>query len=713
MVVACGLMALVAARKPIFNGIKSVFTSDAEDEAARPDFPLSITISGDEHFRYDIVPVEVAYVDSKGTPITDAMPEVVVRDPAGDLVETVGRSEGVALRFDSTAGVWRGAWPVPFGAQAGVDKPYTVEVEASFKPGEWAWETPEAQRKREKADKRKPRPVGEPEPAGEATCVATAELIVSRRGPMDLPPGACVVTWENAYPMGDRLIKPDGTQGDWRTMFDWAEFMGADALWYRGAVTEAYGPSGALTHDNPWVQSNLDVIPKLGEEAHRRGLKFGVWAAAMETYPNKPSQHRKAKQYKPDYRFTENYSRSRQEPEEEAAISLLDNKRREHLTKFMADMQALESVDHVGFDYIRSGADWGGYELAEEFGDTMPVVGRPDNWSQLSRTQKMGWVCNSIEGTNSRGVANWAANIDLYHQWHWFRAHKLSQYLRRAITDAQLEKPLWCFTLSWWHGEQHGQDPLMMADAGVALNAVMLYQCETPGHYESTVDQWRNGNSIEAPGIPSGHTNILGGDQVGMSMHRGISGVVEPEELYRRITKAASEDKGLTQGGPLYGAFVHDVNRICSPALAGNRGPFPPREWALAGAAAFSAVRANWQVQPVKCSLVVPKNSAVGTTFTSTLNIRNTCGKPVEGITIQVMDTPGINPVTTRKAIGVLGPNETIKVPIEAQVTGWDANRKSRYMLAVKVAWNDADYGETVRRDLPWFYTVMHYLNAA
>ncbi|HJN17870.1 MAG TPA: hypothetical protein QGH10_20385, partial [Armatimonadota bacterium] len=245
------------------------------------------------------------------------------------------------------------------------------------------------------------------------------------------------------------------------------------------------------------------------------------------------------------------------------------------------------------------------------------------------------------------------------------------------------------------------------------IDATMLYECETVGHYESTVDQWRNGISIDATGIPANHINIMGGDQVGMSMHKGLTGVAEPEELYRRITKAASADKGLTEGAPLYGAFVHDVSRICSPTLAGNRGPFGPREWALAGAAAFSTVRANWEVQPVKCSLTMPKNAGVGTTFTSTLNIRNVCGKPVEGLSVEVLDTSGINPVTTQKALPPLEPNEFIKIPIEAQVTGWDSSRKSRYMLAVRITWPEGDYGDKVREDLPKLYIVMGYLNAA
>ena len=705
MVLVCALAALIAARKPIIGAVGRVLHHGADEGPPRPDFPLTITLLVDQPCRYDIIPVQVTYCAADGTPMPDTAPELFVRNHEGEKVETVGEVEALPLRYDPQAGVWRGSWPVPFGAETGPDKPYTFEAAAEFSPVAWEWETPEEKARREKENKKRARPVSQPKPGETATCTATAQLVVNRAPLRDIPPGTCAVTWEYAFPTGDQFIKPDGTRGDWRTMFDWAEFMGADTLWYRGAVTEVYSAAGALTAEQPWVRSNLNAVPTLAAEAKRRGLRFGVWAVAMETYPNGPSQHRNAKQWKPPYRFTQDYSRSRGVLTEEAAVSLLDELRPKHLAQFFADMQALDGVDHVGLDYIRSGADWGGWELAEEFAQTMPVVGLPENWSHLSPTQRMGWMCRNVDGSA------WQSNTRLYHQWNWFRAHKISQILRRMIEDSKLEKPLWTFTLSWWHGEQHGQDPLMFADAGVAINAVMLYECETLSHFDSLMSQWHDGISVGDKGIPAGHANIMGGDEITFALHQRLTRPAATEEMYRRLTVAAD---GLTEGGPLWGAFVHDIHRICSPApgLVGNRGPYPPREWALAGAAAFSKVRANWGVQPVKCSLTVPKSASVGSTVAATLHIHNTCGEQIESLDVEVLNTAGINRVTKQRQVAELAPSGEVKVPVEFQVTGFDSSRASRYMLAVQIRWPEGDYGEGVREDLPRLYTVMGYINA-
>jgi hypothetical protein len=721
MVLLCGLVALAAARKPLFAALRGAFHRDQVQEAPRPDFPLSISLPAQDWYRYAVVPIEVTVVAADGTPVSTTPPEIVVLNAEGDVVPTVGGIEELPLRFDSAKGVWRGAWPVPFAAPSGADAVYTIEAKATFAPAEWGWEPPEERRKREKDDQKRRReweaeakakgekaeaeeapPTSGPRPGDEAVCTATADFRVVRKERADLPPGAGVVTWEPGFPDGE-LTGPDGRKGDWRVMFDWAEFMGADALWFRGAVTEAWTEQGRLTLDNPWVQHNLEMVPRMAQEAHRRGLKFGVWAAAMETYPNKPSQHAAGRDWKPAYRWTQDFSRSRRVPTEEAAISLLDPNRPRHLAQFCAQMQATEGVDYVGFDYIRSGADWGAYELTDGFAATMPVIGLPDNWGGLSSADRMGWLCDRLDGEGYR------TNLELYHQWNWYREHVLCGVLQRILEDSKLTKPLWTFTLSWWHGEQHGQDPLMFADAGVSIDAVMLYECNSVAQFDSLVDQWREGID-EGGGIPAGHINIMGGDQVSFRSHQKLTNPAAPEEMYRRITKAGAQ---LTKGGPLWGAFVHDVSRLCAPRLAGNRGPYSGREWALAGAAAFSTVRANWGVQPVKCALQVPKGASVGSTVTCELTIENLTEATLKDLDIRLMDTAQINRVSGPQQVPELGPKQKITVPLQVQVTGFDGSRASRFMVAAQIRWPAGDYGAGVRADLPRLYTVMAYLNAA
>jgi hypothetical protein len=709
MVLVCALIALVAARKPIAHAVGSLLHRNQERATAGPTFPLSIDVPQPRLYRFDLVPVEVTYVKADGSPISHAAPEVVVRDASGDILETVGEVKTVPLRFDRQKGVWKGTWPVPLGAEAGTNAFYHFEAQATVNSAEWRWETPKAQADREKANRRRPGSKPEPEPKGEATCVASGRFRILRAAKPDLRAGTCAVTWEPDFPQSSNLVRPDGTEGDWRAMFDWAEFMGADAFWFRAGVTEAYSPAAGLSHERPWNQVNIDNVPELAVEAHRRGLKFGTWAVAFETYPNRRQDHARARDWKPDYRWTENYSRSGGAPYETAAISLLDKRRPGQIARFFAQMQAIDDVDCVGLDYVRSGADWGGYELVEPFAEEMPVVGLPAEWDAMSRTARMGWVCNMLEGTDARGVYNWQRNIDLYHQWNWWRAHRVSLMLRSITRQAKLTKPLWTFTLSWWHGEQHGQDPLMFVDAGVSIDAVMLYECDSVAQYESLLEQWHDGLAGQT-GIPAGHIYIMAGDQVSFGSHQRLTSPAAPEELYRRITKAAVN---MTDGGPLQGAFVHDVSRICLPTLRANRGPYPGREWAIAGAAAFSKVRSLWGVQPIRCQLEAPDKAAVGATATCQLLVRNTCPVAVKNIEVEVLDTVGVNPINREHQIASLGPREDITVPIQFQATGWDASRASRYMVAVQVRWPEGEYGEKVRPDVPRLYTVMAYLNAA
>lgn len=711
MVVACALIALVAGRKPLFRALGELFAREATQPASRPMFPIEISVPQQDWYRYSRVPVKVRFVAADGTPISSSAPEVVVLDRAGEIVETVGRLRMVPLRFDASEGVWVGAWPVPYGAEAGPDAVYTFEAKAIFSPEEWEWEPPETRRERarqeegaqEQKTKSKSSVAGSPTSSSTtpAICTANASFRVLRRERLALSPGTCAVTWEPDFPEG-QLVRPNGTKGDWRGMFDWAEFMGADALWFRGAVTEVYSRHRRLTLDNPWNVHNLGMIPEMAEEARRRGIRFGVWAVALETYPNKPGEHALMKQFKPAYRWTEDFSRSRRVPTEEAAISLLDKERPKHLADFLSRMQATEGVDYVGFDYIRSGADWGGYELSSHFAQEMAVYGLPTTWRQWSREELMGWLCDRVDGNR------WASNKDLYHQWNWYRTHLLCNLISSMVQQSGLRKPLWAFTLSWWHGEQHGQDPLMFADAGVSICAVMLYECDSVAQFEAVIEQWREGIDEEG-GIPAGHTNIMVGDQVSFNSHQRLTNPAAPEELYRRITKAASQ---LTKGGPAWGAFVHDISRLCAPKLAANRGPYSGREWALAGAAAFSTVRANWGVQPVRCQLAAPRSAPVGDTITCELSIENHTEVSIPNLTINVLDTAGINRITKAERVAKLGPKQKVTVPIQVQLTKWDPTRASRFMIAARVFWPPGRYGKRVRSDLPRHYTAIAYVTA-
>jgi len=698
MVVACALIALTAARKPVGRSLRHLLHREKAPVSQGPTFPLSVNLPRPECARHELVPIEVAYMRPDGTAVSDVAPELVVRDAQGDIVETVGQVQKLPLRYDSARGLWEGQWPVPFGAPAGPDVVYAVEARAAFDASQWKWEMPGERRRRERANHRRTKPEPEPKPAGQATCLAYAPLRIARAPVPTLPPAMCAVTWEPDFPQSDNLIGPNGKPGDWKVMMDWAEFMGADAMWFRAGVTEAYGRNSGLSDEQPWNRVNIEHVPEMAQAAHRRGLKFGVWAVAYETYPNRPSDHARTKQYKPHYRWTENFSRSMRVPQERAAISLLDPKRPRDLAAFFAQMQAIPGVDFVGLDYIRSGADWGGYELVEPFAREMPAK-LPAEWASMARNDRMGWICDRLEG------GGWQTNIDLYHQWNWWRAHKVSMILRQIIKDAELKIPLWTFLLSWWHGEQHGQDPLMFADAGVTINAVMLYECDSVAQYDQLVEKWR-------AEMPANQTYLMGGDQVNWFSHQKLSRPAAPEEFHRRLTTAAAR---LTKDGPLQGAFVHDVSRICVPNLRRNRGPgYSGREWALAGAAAFSETRRLWGAYPIECQLAAPRTVSVGSTFSCQVRIKSRCETEVRNLSVEAQVDPRyVNCITKApQTVASLRPQQEVEVPLELQIIRSSEERANRFMVAARVKWPAGDYGKSVRSDLPRVFTVMAYLNA-
>jgi len=249
----------------------------------------------------------------------------------------------------------------------------------------------------------------------------------------------------------------------------------------------------------------------------------------------------------------------------------------------------------------------------------------------------------------------------------------------------------------------------MFADAGVSIDAVMLYECDSVAQYESLLEQWHDGLAGQS-GIPAGHIYIMAGDQVSFGSHQRLTNPAAPEELYRRITKAAAQ---MTDGGAVQGAFVHDISRICLPTLRANRGPYPGREWGIAGAAAFSKVRSLWGVQPLRCELKTPKQASIGSTVTCQLRIENTCPTEVKDIRVQVLDTAATNRIDKERRIESLGPKNEITVPLQVQITSWAPSRASRYMVAAQVMWGPGDYGDKVRTDLPRLYTAMAYLNGA
>ncbi len=671
------------------------------DTQAVADFPLNITIEQLEHYRYSLVEISLRVTDPKAQVTRVADPPLIrVWDSNMDLVWTVGGVKELTPRFDADRGRYVCHWPVPWNAKPGR---YVVEAEMEIEdPRGWEW-VAETQRSKGRNRETK-RSSDKPTISGRAYCVAAQPFEVIARKPRELPPGICVATWEPDFPTG-YVTRPDGTRGDWRAMFDWAEYIGADTLCFRGAVTTAYNAAGALTIDQPWVLRNIEAITRLGDEAHHRGLKFGAWAVAYETYPNKPtSSLPNPNKYKPPYQFAKDISRSTGRVSDMCWVSLLDENRIKHLTEFFKRLERMPQVDYIGMDYMRVE---GAYEMSEQFAREMPlrnlpVEKLPADWDSRSQQSKWRYVATKVE-TEWNAVSG----RDFYECWNWWRAHKCAEIVGRIIREGEITKPVWIFFLSWKRGMQHGQDALMFNDAGVSLIAPMLYQCQSFDHFDFLMEGWQEY-------LRPGQVNLVPGDQVDDYWHKRTGQQrsrrpAAPEVMYDRMTRA---HKGMVPGAASIGAFWHDISRAAAPSGRSGRGPYPGREWALAGGAAFSKLRETWGVYPIKAELQVRDRAPIGARFETRVQIENLSERAVRNINIELQPTPQIVATNgNKKRIQSLGPGEKISVPVWVKIASGNSARANRFMVAARITWPRGKYGKGFRTDLPRVIIVMKYLN--
>jgi hypothetical protein len=648
--------------------------------AANIHFPLELSTDATWYFRHCLVTVTLRITDPQGRVERPAQPPEIFVSHHGQVVETVGGTDRLKPRWDPAQNAYVAYWPVPWNANLGV---YQVETRYRLaQPAAWRWETPEEQQRRLKREKlRKDKKAKSDEVAGEAFCVARTSFTIRGAQPPALPAGMCAATWEEMLPdEGVRMRRPNGQMGDWRAIFEWCAFMGADTLWVRGAVTSA--ATSRLTMDQPFVPSNLQLIPKLAAEAHRRGLKFGAWAMAFNTLPEQPASNAR----KPPYQWAKDISRSTGQVQDTSFVSFLDQRRLEHLAKFLAAMQADPNVDQVGLDYMRTEP---GYELTDRFASKMPVP-LPPTWAKMKTEERWRYVAQRVEPPGCYQHA------EFYDAWNWYRAHLGAEIVARLIQRSGLKKPLWVFNLSWHHGAQHGQDPLMFNDAGVSIIAPMLYQTDVRQFDEFILRDWPRY-------VRAGQVNLACGDQLDNYWHQQLG----PAELYRRMVRAHNE---FLRDGKTMGAFFHDISRA---AMVGNPGPYPATEWALAGGAAFSKIRESARVYPLRAALSAPPSCTVKQPVELRLTLENVCHVAVPRINVAAEWTEGVEPQQpSARQIPQLGPGERLTIPFRVIIPARMPARQSRFMCAFRITWPAGQYGEGIRNDLPRTILVMQYIKA-
>lgn len=114
----------------------------------------------------------------------------------------------------------------------------------------------------------------------------------------------------------------------------------------------------------------------------------------------------------------------------------------------------------------------------------------------------------------------------------------------------------------------------MFRDAGVDLDAIMLYECDK-GQFGDLIKAWEGY-------LRAGQVNLLAGNCVDWVLHQRDP--VGPQEFKRRILEGYHH---LNRGGPAKGIFIHDLLRM----LRGRTGPWGTKGWTEAAAQAINEVK--------------------------------------------------------------------------------------------------------------------------
>ncbi|MBI4050981.1 MAG: hypothetical protein HY400_00590 [Elusimicrobia bacterium] len=449
------------------------------------------------YYHYQRIPILLETRDWKLRRAWRTSPPQVVIHRNGKPVATIGKLKILQLSWRESEDAWVAEWPCPWSAPEGMYVPSLMGAE-------------------ELGDRLK-----------------IKSFRVAYRKPSPLPPRFVALTYENMNPYASlKVMAPDGQVKNWTGLLDWVEYLGADAFWVLAGETP--GDRGKI-----WMDYNFSMLPKIGKECHRRGIKFGVWVMSYMTLPGAARLPRY--EYAVDIESdTLKVTRS---------ISIRDPHRPGDIADLLKTFRDIPEVDYLGLDYIRNAL--GGYELAEDFLKEMPWVEPPEGWKSLSAKEKIRAFVRKKIARKDR------AFIDA---WQWWRAHRVGQIVSEIKQAVGSQKSLWAFTLGWERGWQHGQDPIMMNDAGIDVDTVMMY--------EATGDQFNDMILSWSQYLKSHQAQVMVGNVIDWPLHQQM----DLNEFKRRFRAGM---QGIYGDGPAKGIFVHDLSR----ALWGRKGPYSTLQW--------------------------------------------------------------------------------------------------------------------------------------
>ncbi len=538
------------------------------------------------------------------------------------MVSTVGRKDFMRLSYNKTSGSWHGKWPVPWNAP---DGEYHVRIKHLPVPGR--------------------------KPVTATQCVFN----ISRRTPKKITPPLAVMNMEYSKPFEMMKVRgPDGTTGGWKNLFKWAEYSGADTFFHLTGQTSAYIEK--IDSSFPWNIDNLPLLEEIAAESHKHGLKFGAWVAVYLTFgPRK---------FAAEYDYAWDYDVRNKRLIKGRGISISDNKRVNDVIEFIKTIKKTPGIDYIGLDYIRNAR--GGFELVDEFVDDMQVE-TPSGWGTFNEKQRMSWLGKLVYRRKKKDMA-------VVEMWNWWRARKIALIVKRIKEESGLKKPLWVFTLSWEKGWQHGQDVIMMNDAGADFAGIMMYECNAE-QFSNLINAWEKYISKE-------DAQLIVGNLTGWPVHQNTLNPSGPEEFYNRLITSANR---VYSNGKACGMFIHDLSRI----LWGRKGPYSTMEWMVSSASALSRIREHYMSVPIEASLVVDNTVKYSNPFNVQVKLKRLDkNSKISDIRITPMPFDGTNII----APAVIE-TETFENEFTANysmiINKLIPDRGLRYMVAAKIDWKD------------------------
>lgn len=405
----------------------------------------------------------------------------------------------------------------------------------------------------------------------------TLTFILKRRVPPGIKKGFCVVDLEMNPSIRERKFEsPGGEQTDYRALLEWAQYMQADAVWILAGETTGFQLRTKRAHH--WDAGPLENLYLLKKKAGRYGVAIGAYIMSFYV----PGTHGVPGRYEPGI----GYNSEKDYLYRSKHISLFSEQRIQDIIELASAFEKDPEIAFIGLDFIRTGrAD--GYELAPAVvKDTNIRV--PPGWDVLSTDEKIRWFAKKIEVERDPLILE---------KWRWWRAHRVAEIVQRVIKEAQITKPLWVYTLGWNHGKEHGQDPVMFFDAGVTIDAVMLYEANSD-QFKRLLQHWKNY-------LKEGQGNIIVGNCIDQNLLDSQYNN-PPDELMRRNIEGY---RNIKNNGFASGLFLHDLAR----GLWGRRGGHTLHEYANAFLSSVFSLKKDLQVIDLRVDVEVDEIIINGT----------------------------------------------------------------------------------------------------